>query len=362
MIFHRYLKVELEDQTHGPKYLAVFTSFRETLMKVPYNDAKSDEFKQKTADEHSHSKFTAVLDSVSKLGVSLTDAATGKLNSSQGGVLSMWDVLSTQDSFMAGIMECQKASRDVRGKKDAKEQHLREELKSKSFRSVKNGLCIPLPSAPHVLVCGVKVESTRMFKSALYPALVEFYVCEERKLPTNMKRKTYKVMFKTGDDLRQDQLVIMMIKLMDRQLKRGTLDLCLKPYPILATSHTSGLVEFVEDSIPISQILSSYNNSILHFFKTVAPCEHASHGVKQEVMQTYIRSCAGYCVITYLIGVGDRHLDNIMLQPTGHFFHIDFGFIFGRDPKPLPPAFRLTREVSIQCLVCLNLLIDRFLS
>lgn len=26
-------------------------------------------------------------------------------------------------------------------------------------------------------------------------------------------------------------------------------------------------------------------------------------------------------------------------------FLLDFGFIFGRDPKPLPPAFRLTKEM-----------------
>ena len=61
-----------------------------------------------------------------------------------------------------------------------------------------------------------------------------------------------------------------------------------------------------------------------------------------------MRGCvivAGYSVITYLLGVGDRHLDNLLLSESGHLIHVDFGYILGRDPKVFPPPMKLNKEM-----------------
>ncbi|MCJ1458858.1 Phosphatidylinositol (PI) 3-kinase [Mycoblastus sanguinarius] len=194
---------------------------------------------------------------------------------------------------------------------------------------------LPLPLDPSVSVVGCYPEDSLVFKSSLYPLLVHFKTSDGKKYP---------IIFKTGDDLRQDQLVIQIISLMDRLLRKENLDLKLSPYRILATSANAGAVQFIA-STSLAAASAKYKGSILAYLKANNPDATADLGIRASTMDTYVKSCAGYCVITYLLGVGDRHLDNLLLAPDGHFFHADFGYILGRDPKPFAPQMKLCKEM-----------------
>eukprot|EP01119_Soliformovum_irregulare_P018238 TRINITY_DN554_c0_g1_i3.p1 TRINITY_DN554_c0_g1~~TRINITY_DN554_c0_g1_i3.p1 ORF type:complete len:216 (-),score=83.90 TRINITY_DN554_c0_g1_i3:11-625(-) len=103
------------------------------------------------------------------------------------------------------------------------------------------------------------------------------------------------------------------------------------------------MVECVSECQTITAILKDYGD-IHTFFKKHHPAPNAPYGIDPQVINTFVRSCAGYCVITYILCVGDRHLDNLLITTSGNLFHIDFGFI-GRDPKPYPPPMKLCGEM-----------------
>jgi phosphatidylinositol 3-kinase len=140
--------------------------------------------------------------------------------------------------------------------------------------------------------------------------------------------------------MRQDQLVIQLITLMDQLLRKENLDLKLSPYDVLATGPHQGMVQFIP-SKAIASIVSEHG-TLLNYLKAHHPDEGSigTSGVEPGVIDTFVRSCgscfffmylflspdsgplsAGYCVVTYLLGVGDRHLDNLLVAPDGHFFH-----------------------------------------
>lgn len=299
----------------------------------------------------------------------------------------IYDMLMAQRDFMERLLSMHNKAREEKGKKDQKEEKLRQYLKQFPWQK---GMVIRLPLEPSVHLSAIVPSSAKMFKSAMYPAVIQFQtVLPPQEMPypgvptipalsdsayqqnlahsmlseSQLLRESlssrmvnylsrdkegpmYKVMVKNGDDLRQDQLIMQMFILMDRLLKKVNLDLKLTPYRILATGADDGLMEFVQDSYPVSYIVGNFESpQFIGFLRKHQPDPNGEFGINPEALNTYVKSVAGYCVLTYLLGIGDRHLDNLMMKTQGNLFHIDFGFIFGADPKPYPPPFKLTKEM-----------------
>uniref|UniRef100_A0A8C2GQD0 phosphatidylinositol-4,5-bisphosphate 3-kinase n=1 Tax=Cyprinus carpio TaxID=7962 RepID=A0A8C2GQD0_CYPCA len=124
------------------------------------------------------------------------------------------------------------------------------------------------PLNPSIVLCELCADKCKFMDSKMKPLWLMY----------KNKYDNVGIIFKNGDDLRQDMLTLQMIQLMDVLWKTEGLDL--------------------RDKL-------------------------------DQAIEEFTLSCAGYCVATYVLGIGDRHSDNIMISETGQLFHIDFGHFLG---------------------------------
>lgn len=205
--FYWYLKVETEDEQSGVLFQTVFENF------------------------------------VVQLG---TSGAEGKM---------LYRRLSALDEYIAKISGCQRDAREQGRRKPEKELALRALLDERRLSALPNGVdWVPMPLDPLIQLMGLIPSTASMFASAVYPCVIEFVDYNDHKItaaaaanptpskttPAPRKTLTHKIMFKSGDDLRQDQLIMQMISLMDRLLKKVNLDLKLLTYGILAVGQKDG--------------------------------------------------------------------------------------------------------------------------
>ncbi|KAK3191100.1 Phosphatidylinositol (PI) 3-kinase [Lecanicillium sp. MT-2017a] len=138
---------------------------------------------------------------------------------------------------------------------------------------------LSLPLDPSIKITGVVPDQTAVFKSSLSPIKCAFMTT---------KGDAYPIIFKVGDDLRQDQLVIQIITLMDQLLQKENLDLKLLPYKILAISTTAGASQFIQ-SQSLSSIVGKFkNNPALAYLRHHNPDKTQALGVRHETLDTYV--------------------------------------------------------------------------
>ena len=215
-----------------------------------------------------------------------------------------------------------------------------------------------LPLNPHLKVCGIDVDGCRVMESKKKPLWLTLKNCDET-------ADDIVLMLKVGDDLRQDALVMQLLRVMNMQWQKEGLDMKMSLYDCISTGDERGLLQVVLKASTLGSILlhatdknkkaakqdvkaGSMWRKISSAFKAMrdfkviknwlveeAAADHAdftSEEMEEEMgkrTENFIISTAAYCVASYVLGLGDRHNDNLMCTKKGHFFHIDFGHILG---------------------------------
>lgn len=196
-------------------------------------------------------------------------------------------------------------------------------------------------------------------------------------------------LLKGNDDLRQDAVMQQVFNIMNTMLaqnpKSAERRLQVRTYKVIPFSRRSGMLEWCGNTVPLGNILrdchSKYRpydkltpqaareriqestpiNRLKTFNEVCQNLKPAFHhfflayfltpGALFERQYAYTNSVATNSIIGYILGIGDRHVQNILLDYTStEVVHIDFGIAFEQGkclPTPEMVPFRLTRDMVV---------------
>ncbi|KAK2959334.1 putative Phosphatidylinositol 3-kinase 1 [Blattamonas nauphoetae] len=195
-----------------------------------------------------------------------------------------------------------------------------------------------LPLSPDFEASNLVTDKCRVMVSKKRPMWLTFANAEQG-------LQSVSVLFKVGDDIRQDQLTLQILSVMDLLWQREGLDMRLSVYHAQTTGNMQGFIEAVKNSQTIAAIAKEHDGALGAFKsdtlkKWLQNVQNKHSLTFEQVQENFAYSCAGYCVATYVLGIGDRHNDNLMCTYDGHLFHIDFGHFLGNFKK----KFGIDRE------------------
>ena len=207
--------------------------------------------------------------------------------------------------------------------------------------------------------------------------------------------KRYQFLLKANEDLKQDERVMQLFGLINsivasKSRSEQVPDVHLKTFAVVPLSSNAGLIEWVpgcntlhalikqirdKHNVPLSlehnlmrRIYSKYDE--LPLIDKVSVFQQALSLTSGDELRksmwlsssplgaatwvkrraTFARSLAVTSMVGYILGLGDRHPSNLMIEElTGQVIHIDFGDCFdvaaSRERFPEKVPFRLTRQL-----------------
>lgn len=167
------------------------------------------------------------------------------------------------------------------------------------------------------------------------------------KIEYNNKKKNKKIILKRDMYLRKENIVSSLIMSLQNKLylqaQKNRLDKfeLIPTYKILMISSNLGIIEFVENSVTLRYInMKNYTlqNYIYEYNKTQ---------VIDNIKERFVKSLSISSCLSYILGLGDRHLDNIMVNKRGQIFHIDYGYIMENPITNIfgAPVIRITNDM-----------------
>uniref|UniRef100_A0A1A8U1C7 non-specific serine/threonine protein kinase n=1 Tax=Nothobranchius furzeri TaxID=105023 RepID=A0A1A8U1C7_NOTFU len=205
--------------------------------------------------------------------------------------------------------------------------------------------------------------------------------------------KSRRQLVKGQDDLRQDAVMQQVFSMCSMLLKRNTdtrkRKLNIRRYKVVPFSQRSGVLEWCSGTVPIGEFLVNPNKGAHKRFrpqdwtnlacrKKMMDAQKSAFDVKLEAYSevckrfrpvfryfcmerfldpavwmekrlAYTRSVATSSIVGYIVGLGDRHIQNILIdEQTAELVHIDLGVAFEQGkilPTPETVPFRLSRDI-----------------
>jgi serine/threonine-protein kinase ATR len=199
--------------------------------------------------------------------------------------------------------------------------------------------------------------------------------------------RNYGLLIKPKDDLRTDQRLMEFNSMINRSLKRDAessrRQLYIRTYAVTPLNEECGIIEWVDGLKTLRDILlgiyktrgiapnyqsiaqlmkeaaasekhlAYFTETVLNMFPPVLPEWFISQFPNPEAWFAarlrYTRSCAVMSMVGTILGLGDRHGENLLLEEgNGGIFHVDFNCLFDKgltfaQPERVP--FRLTHNM-----------------